>query len=74
MRLKDNCEVSCKCSDACARKSDGGIRRDDPAIGIDWPMPTGAMPELSSKYVVQPLLAGFHSPFPYDGSPLAPLA
>ncbi|RZM08785.1 MAG: dTDP-4-dehydrorhamnose 3,5-epimerase, partial [Sphingomonas sp.] len=34
----------------------------------------GTAPELSAKDAVQPLLAGFDSPFPYDGRPLAPLA
>jgi dTDP-4-dehydrorhamnose 3,5-epimerase len=72
--LEDNCEVSYKCSDTYAPESDGGIRWDDPAIGIDWPMPAGTAPELSAKDAVQPLLADFDSPFPYDGRPLAPLA
>ena len=72
--LEDNCEVSYKCSDTYAPANDGGIRWDDPAIGIDWPMPAGTMPELSSKDRVQPLLAEFDSPFAYDGCPLAPLA
>jgi dTDP-4-dehydrorhamnose 3,5-epimerase len=72
--LEDSCEVSYKCSDTYAPESDGGIRWDDPAIGIDWPMPAGTTPELSAKDAVQPLLADFDSPFPYDGRPLAPLA
>lgn len=72
--LEDNCEVWYKCSDTYAPESDGGIRWDDPAIGIDWPMPTGTMPELSAKDAVQPLLANFDSPFLYDGRPLVPLA
>jgi len=72
--LEDNCEVWYKCSDTYAPESDGGIRWDDPAIGIDWPMPAGTMPELSAKDAAQPLLANFDSPFLYDGRPLAPLA
>jgi len=72
--LEDNCEVSYKCSDAYAPESDSGIRWNDPAIGIDWPMPAGTMPELSAKDAAQPLLANFDSPFLYDGRPLAPLA
>ena len=72
--LEDNCEVSYKCSDTYAPANDGGIRWDDPAIGIDWQMPAGTAPELSAKDAIQPLLADFDSPFPYDGRPLAPLA
>jgi dTDP-4-dehydrorhamnose 3,5-epimerase len=72
--LGDNCEVTYKCSDTYAPDSDGGIRWDDPAIDIRWPMPGGAVPELSAKDAVQPLLTDFDSPFPYDGRPLAPFA
>ncbi len=72
--LEDDCEVTYKCSDTYAPECDGGIRWDDPAIGIEWPMPTGTLPELSGKDAVQPLLTDFDSPFSYDGRPLAPLA
>jgi len=74
--LEPDCEVTYKCSDTYAPDADGGIRWDDPAIGtggIDWPMPPGNVPELSAKDAVQPLLADFDSPFPYDGRPLGPL-
>ena len=74
LTLEPNCEVSYKCSDTYAPESDGGIRWDDPAIGIDWPMPVGIAPELSVKDIVQPLLEEFDSPFAYDGRPLQPLA
>ena len=74
MTLEENCEVTYKCSGTYAPDSDGGIRWDDTAIGVDWPMPAGTTPELSAKDAVQPLLADFDSPFPYDGRPLAPLA
>ncbi|MDF2982875.1 MAG: dTDP-4-dehydrorhamnose 3,5-epimerase [Devosia sp.] len=80
--LEPDCEVTYKCSDTYAPDHDGGIRWDDPALtavdgstgGIAWPMPAGTTPELSAKDAVQPLLADFDSPFPYDGRPLAPLA
>lgn len=71
--LEDNSEVTYKCSDTYAPSSDGGIRWNDFAIGIDWPIPVGTVPRLSAKDAVQPLLANFDSPFPYDGRPLAPL-
>jgi dTDP-4-dehydrorhamnose 3,5-epimerase len=73
LTLEDDCEVSYKCSDFYAPQCDGGIRWDDPAIGIDWPMPAGTVPELSTKDAALPLLNEFASPFPYDGHPLASL-
>jgi len=72
--LEDNCEVTYKCSDTYASKSEGGIRWNDPAININWPIPFGTIPKLSTKDAAQPLLADFDSTFPYDGRPLAPLA
>lgn len=74
LTLETNCEVTYKCSDTYAPDHDGGIRWDDPAIGIDWPLPPGTIPELSPKDKQLPLLADFTSPFPYDGRPLAPLS
>jgi dTDP-4-dehydrorhamnose 3,5-epimerase len=74
LTLDPDCEVTYKCSDTYAPDHDGGIRWNDVAIGIDWPMPIGSAPELSPKDTVQPLLADFDSPFPYDGRPLTPLA
>lgn len=73
MTLEPDTEVAYKCSDTYAPEQDGGIAWNDPAIGIDWPMPAGTVPELSAKDQVQPLLADFDSPFPYDGRPLGPL-
>ncbi|MDQ0839831.1 dTDP-4-dehydrorhamnose 3,5-epimerase [Sphingomonas faeni] len=72
LTLDDNCEVTYKCTDAYAPDNDGGIRWD--RCGIDWPMPVGAVPELSDKDRVLPALSDFNSPFPYDGRPLSPLS
>jgi dTDP-4-dehydrorhamnose 3,5-epimerase len=74
LTLEADCEVSYKCSDVYAPQHDGGVRWDDPAIGIDWPLPRGVEPQLSPKDQVQPLLADFDSPFAYDNHPLTPLA
>lgn len=71
--LEPDCEVAYKCSDTYAPDCDGGIRWDDVALGIDWSIPTDIQPALSAKDIVQPLLADFDSPFPYDGQPLVPL-
>lgn len=54
-------EVQYKCSDVYAPECDGGIRWDDPTIGIDWGL-TGD-PVLSAKDKIAPLLADFNSPF-----------
>ncbi len=72
LTLEPNCEVVYKCSDTYAPEADGGIAWD--SVGIDWPLPTGNMPELSDKDRYQPSLADFGSPFAYDGHPLQPLA
>lgn len=74
LTLEPDCEVTYKCSDTYAPANDGGIRWDDPEIGINWPVPKCTTFELSAKDAVQPLLADFDSPFAYDGRPLAPLA
>ena len=73
LTLEPECEVSYKVSDLYAPECDGGIRWDDPAIGIDWPLPTGTRPELSPKDAGLPLLAEWHSPFSYDGRALMQL-
>lgn len=74
LTLEPDCEVVYKCSDVYAPAHDGGISWNDPTIGIEWPIPAGAAPELSAKDQVQPLLSDFDSPFSYDGRPLLPLA
>lgn len=71
--LEPDTEVTYKVSDVYAPACDGGIRWDDPAIGIIWPITRGAVPELSAKDEALMSLDDFESPFPYDGRPLAPL-
>lgn len=64
-RLPDT-EVQYKCSDIYAPDCDGGIRWDDPTIGIDWGL--SGEPVLSGKDKVAPLLADFVSPFEWENS------
>lgn len=71
LTLEPDCEVTYKVSDFYAPTHDRGVRWDDPAIGIDWPLATGIAPTLSDKDKKQPVLADFDSPFEYDGSPLS---
>jgi dTDP-4-dehydrorhamnose 3,5-epimerase len=72
LTLEPDTEVIYKVTDYYAPECDGGLRWDDPDIGVEWNM-TGGEPKLSGKDAILPLLRDFQSPFPYDGSPLAPL-
>lgn len=67
--LEPDTEVIYKVSDYYAPECDGGVRWDCPKIAIDWPL-QGRTPELSGKDADLPDLAGFDSPFAYDGKPL----
>ncbi len=62
----ENTEVQYKCTDVYAPECDGGIRWDDPDIGIDWGL-TGD-PVLSAKDTTAPLLRDFNSPFIWEGA------
>lgn len=59
-------EVIYKCTDYYAPDCDGAVRWDDPGIGIDWGL-EGADPILSDKDAIAPVLAGFDSPFHWEG-------
>ena len=67
--LEPDTEVIYKVSDVYAPEAEGGIRWDCPTIGIDWPLPPEG-PTLSPKDMTLPVLAGWVSPFAYDGEPL----
>lgn len=70
--LTQDAEIAYKVSAGYSPESDGGVRWDDPQIGIDWPLPpTG--PTLSDKDKILPFLSGFDSPFDYDGEPMGEL-
>lgn len=73
LTLEPDCEVSYKCSATYAPAHDGGIRWDDPTVGIGWPLPAGTLPQISDKDQSLAFLAEFDSPFPYDGRSLQPL-
>lgn len=73
LTLEPDCEVLYKASAFYSPADDGGIRWDDPAIGIEWPLPPGAEVLTSDKDALLPSLSEFDSPFPYDGRPLGPL-
>ncbi|SLN69194.1 dTDP-4-dehydrorhamnose 3,5-epimerase [Roseisalinus antarcticus] len=62
MTLQPDSEIVYKCSDFYSAECDGGIRWNDPDIGIDWP-DTGHPPVLSAKDEAAPLLKEFDTPF-----------
>src|SRR5262249_47379200 len=72
LTLEDDVTVNYKASNHYAPASEGGIRWDDPDIGVTWPIQSSDM-ILSEKDRRLPLLKEFDSPFAYDGSPLEPL-
>ncbi|MBE9640221.1 dTDP-4-dehydrorhamnose 3,5-epimerase [Salipiger mangrovisoli] len=66
--LEPDTEIIYKCTDYYAPDCDGAVRFDDPEIGIDWGVDTGAA-VLSEKDAAAPLLKDFDSPFIYEGTP-----
>lgn len=47
--LSEYAEFQYKCTDFYAAAHERCIRWDDPAIGIDWPIPDGTEPRISAK-------------------------
>ncbi|MBL3560634.1 dTDP-4-dehydrorhamnose 3,5-epimerase [Rhodovulum sulfidophilum] len=63
--LEPDSEIIYKCSDYYAPETEGALRWDDPDIGIKWPLTSASV--LSEKDAAAPLLAGFNSPFTFEG-------
>ena len=61
--LSDTVHLSYKCTAVYSPAHDRGVRWDDPAIGIEWPV---AEPKLSPKDLAQPLLADAENTFVYE--------
>jgi dTDP-4-dehydrorhamnose 3,5-epimerase len=57
LALEDDTHFLYKTTDVYARDCERAIRWDDPAIGIDWPLPGGAPPRLAPKDAAAPMLA-----------------
>jgi dTDP-4-dehydrorhamnose 3,5-epimerase len=55
LALEDDTELQYKCTAEYSAAEDGGIRWDDPDIGIDWP-DLGMRPIVSAKDAALPLL------------------
>ncbi|MES2972776.1 MAG: dTDP-4-dehydrorhamnose 3,5-epimerase [Pseudomonadota bacterium] len=56
--LSDEAVFSYKTTDFYDPASERAIRWDDPALGIEWPLPPGAAAQLAGKDREAPLLAG----------------
>lgn len=67
--LEPDTEVIYKVTDVYAPDCDGGLRWNDPTIGIEWALPPSG-PVLSAKDEVLPMLMNWDSPFEYHGDPL----
>jgi len=52
--LSPTAEIMYKCDNFYNKDSEGGIRYDDPALGIDWKVPNAV---LSPKDLALPVLA-----------------
>ena len=59
--LEPDSEIVYKCSGYYAPETEGGLRWNDPDIGIDWPLQGN--PILSEKDALAPLLKDSESPF-----------
>jgi dTDP-4-dehydrorhamnose 3,5-epimerase len=58
LALQDDTHFLYKTTDVYARDCEGAIRFDDPAIGIQWPLPAGlSQALLAAKDAAAPLLA-----------------
>lgn len=57
LTLEPDVEVLYKVSAPYSPECDRGVRWNDPAIGIDWPLEPGQQPILSGKDAAAPLLA-----------------
>lgn len=60
--LSETADVSYKCTTLYDASSDAVLAWNDPALGIDWPLPHAVAPILSAKDANAPLLANV-SPF-----------
>ena len=55
--LSQEAEVVYKCTDYYDPQGERAVLWNDPAIGIEWPLPPGVEPVMSGKDRVAPLLA-----------------
>jgi dTDP-4-dehydrorhamnose 3,5-epimerase len=56
LALSEEIDFLYKCTDFYAPQHERAIRWDDPALGVQWPLPAGVAPILSGKDASAPLL------------------
>jgi dTDP-4-dehydrorhamnose 3,5-epimerase len=56
--LENNTDLAYKCTQFYAARHERSLAWNDPALGIEWPIPGGVAPILSEKDAAAPLLAG----------------
>ena len=61
LTLEPDCEVAYKVSSPYSAAHDSGISWNDPALGIDWPLPAGVSPLVSAKDAALPTLAEYEN-------------
>ena len=59
--LTDNCEMIYHHSEYYIQNAEGGIRYDDPAIKIKWPLPVSVISERDAGHpILMKILKGFN--------------
>ncbi len=67
LTVTDDVEFQYKCDELYNKESEGGIRYDDPTIGVDWgSLLKGIAPILSEKDKVAPDLEHCNANFIYE--------
>lgn len=56
LALTDEVDFLYSCTDVYAPQHERAIRWDDPHLGVEWPLPPGAVPTVSEKDAAAPLL------------------
>jgi dTDP-4-dehydrorhamnose 3,5-epimerase len=56
LTLSDEVDLLYQCTDFYAPEHERAVRWDDPAIGVQWPLPAGTSPILSRKDSIAPML------------------
>jgi dTDP-4-dehydrorhamnose 3,5-epimerase len=62
MALEDDTHFLYKTTDVYAKDCEGAICWNDPAIGVEWPLPAGVLPALAAKDAAAPMLSGARLP------------
>lgn len=62
-------EILYKCTDHHAPEAEGAVRWNDPDLAIDWALPAGTEPVLSTRDAKAPALADLDSPFILEDIP-----